>query len=250
MDAITNQRGARLRLTREFELVVAGRSIAVPHSVQRLLAFLAVAKGPLPRSRVAGQLWLDVPEWRALGNLRSALWRLRLIPPQVVRALDDRIGLAPEVHVDLAELQDVSARLIDGRRPPGWEQVSSLLMAHDLLPGWEEEWLYVERERFHELRLRALERACESLIDREDYPRAAQVVMAAIEAEPFRESTRRMLIRLYLQEGNRAEAVRSYRAFRDLMAEELGMEPSDQIRELVADLSPDRRTGNGAVTEA
>lgn len=227
---------ARLSLLREFQLLIGNRSIAVPHGVQRLLALLAVGGHPMTRSRVAGQLWPDVPEWRALGNLRSALWRLRRIPATIVRTFDERISLDPEVEVDLEELIELSVRMLADPDKVVLGRLSQLVQATEVLPDWGDEWLIVERERFRELRLHALERACESLLDMDDAPSALDAALAAVEAEPFRESAQRLLVRVHLSEGNRADALRAYLAYRDLVHRELGIEPSDLMEALVAPL--------------
>lgn len=226
----------QLSLTSEFQFLIGERSVAVPHGVQRLLAFLAVAGCPVPRSRVAGQLWLDVTEQRALGNLRSALWRLKGIPRAVVRTLDERLMLHPDIRVDVDELTDLSDRMLHSPDAAVLGGVLRLVAAGDILPSWEDEWLIVERERFRELRLRALERAGEALMTAGDYAAAARVGLAAVAAEPFRESAQRLLVRVHLSEGNRAAALRSYRTYRRLIGRELGIEPSELMTRLVANL--------------
>jgi DNA-binding SARP family transcriptional activator len=235
----------RLTLTTDFQLLIGSRNIRVPHGVQRLLAFLAIARIPVHRSRMAGQLWPDVAEWRALGNLRSALWRLRRVRSRVVRPVGEHLGLDPAVVVDLRELTELSLRLLDDD-PGAIHRVPDLVDATDVLPGWEDEWLVIERERFRELRLRALERACERMIVRGDTGRGVQACLAAVEAEPFRESAQRLLVRMHLVEGNRAAALRSYLAFRELVEHELGIQPSDLMDDLVAGL--ERRTQVGDVS--
>jgi DNA-binding SARP family transcriptional activator len=241
MGTSDSQLRARLSLVTEFQLQIDGRNVAVPHGVQRLLAFLAMVGQPVTRSRVAGQLWLDVPEWRALGNLRSVLWRLRRLPRRIVRSLDDRLSLDHDVEVDLAELTQLSTRLTDVPDPAALRRISTLMAATELLPGWEDEWIIVERERFRERRLHALERACEALLETGNHPGAVQAAMAATEAEPFRDSAQRLLVRVYLAEGNAAAALRAYHAYRDLMESELGIEPSERMRELIAGLGGRRK---------
>lgn len=226
----------RLRVTGEFQLVIGDRHLDVPPGVQRFLAYLAVAQQPVRRSRIAGELWPDVAEWRALGNLRSVLWRLRRIRNGAVRDLGDRLALDASVEVDLRLLTDLATRLLDVVDGPSLHRVAELVQASDILPGWEDEWLVIERERFRELRLRALERACEATIMRGDTDHGVQACLAAVEAEPFRESAQRLLVRMHLSDGNRAAALRSYLAFRDLVETELGIEPSDQMADLVAGL--------------
>jgi DNA-binding SARP family transcriptional activator len=71
--------GSSLRLLSEFQLLVDGRPISLPHSGERVLAFLGISQAPVSRARLAGSLWPDVADQRAHGDLRSALWRLRRI---------------------------------------------------------------------------------------------------------------------------------------------------------------------------
>ena len=214
-DSLIRSTRIRITLIREFQLLLGDASVAVPHGVQRLLALLAMAAQPISRSRLAGQLWLDVPEWRALGNLRSALWRLRRIGRPIVRSLDDRLVLDSEVEVDLFDLSRLMTQLTDEPDDRALSHLPEVVAATELLPGWEDEWIIVERERYREVRLHALERACEALLDRGGHAAAVEAALAAIRTEPFRDSAQRLLVRAYLDEGNRAAALRTYAAFRD-----------------------------------
>ena len=227
-------RSTRLRLLSEFQLLIDGDQIMVPRGVQRILAYLGIAARPVSRSRVAGQLWLDVPEWRALGNLRSALWRLRRIGNRMIRSMDDRIALAQEVDVDIVTINDLIGSLARSPCAADLERVPELVAAAELLPGWEDDWIIVERERYRELRVAALEQACQALVSGNDFSGAVQAALAAIESEPFRESPRRLLVRAYLADGNVAEAIRAFEMYRELIQTELGIQPSESMHMLVA----------------
>ena len=50
----------------------------------------------------------------------------------------------------------------------------------------------------------------------------------------MRESAHRLLIQVHLAEGNRAEAGRQYEIYRNLLATELGIEPSASIKHLLS----------------
>src|SRR2546428_362006 len=58
--------------------------------------------------------------------------------------------------------------------------------------------------------------------------------LAAVAAEPLRESSHRVLVEAHLSEGNQAEALRQYLHYRDLLRDNLGVEPSPRITSLVA----------------
>lgn len=107
---------------------------------------------------------------------------------------------------------------------------------HWLAADWYDDWLVVERERLRELRARALERVCERLTALRSFCSAIEAGLAAVHTEPLRESAHRCLIGVYLAEGNQAEALRAYRAYRDLLHHELALEPSARMEELIGGL--------------
>jgi DNA-binding SARP family transcriptional activator len=225
-----------LSLLGGFELRWAGRAVSVPRSGQRLLALLALHARSLERLWVAGTLWLDLPEERAGASLRSALWRLpRPGGTAMVDASATHLRLAGDVAVDLAEL---AARAGSLERPdvPGDLDLAPSLLASDLLPDWYEDWVVLERERFRQLRLHALEALCQRLTRARRFGQAVQAGLAAVAGEPLRESAHRTLIQAHLAEGNPGEALRQYRLYRRLLADELAIEPSAAIRQLVAPL--------------
>ena len=103
----------------------------------------------------------------------------------------------------------------------------------ELLPGWYDEWVLLERERLCQLRMHALEAWAGKLAAAGRYGEAIQAACAAVGVEPLRESAHRALVRVHLAEGNVAEAVRAYESFRALLAAELGVEPTAQMDALV-----------------
>src|SRR5262245_11240073 len=93
-----------VRLVDGFALSCDGRLVRLPISAQRLVAFLALVDRPIPRPRVAGTLWPDTTDGRAMGNLRSVLWRLRRRADGVISATDGLLMLAARVDVDAHDL--------------------------------------------------------------------------------------------------------------------------------------------------
>ncbi len=225
----------RLRLLSGFELTRDDEPVPLPLSAQRVLAFLALGSGRLHRVYVAGNLWLDASEERAGASLRTALWRLRRPGCRVVEATGTHVGLTPDVAVDVHDETRRAHRILDAREPAS-DDLACLCATGDLLPDWYEDWVILARERFRQVRLHALEQLCLSLAERGRYSEASEAGIAAVEAEPLRESAHRALIRAHLAEGNPGEAVRQYRLLRRMLATELGLEPSAEMERLVAGL--------------
>ncbi len=226
----------RLRLLGGFGLWRNGRSVPLTFGAQRLIAYLAIRGQWLLRTHVAGTLWPDAMEQRANASLRSTVWRLRSSDLALVETTKEHVRLAPGVSVDVRTAVALARRLQDdqqgGPDVDRWEDVLSV----DLLPDWYEDWVVFEREQILQLRLHALERLCERLTASGRFGQAVAAGLVAVSAEPLRESAQRALITAYLAEGNRWDALRQYRRYRQMLLAELGVEPTSQMERLMEGL--------------
>jgi len=225
----------KLQLLGNFAVLVAGSAVAVPPAGQRVLARLALGGGTATRSAVAGTLWPDHTQARAQANLRGAVWRM---PAAVRRRLvlgPSTVALGDGWDVDVADAERLARGL-----PAPEPETSAERFRHDLLPDWDEPWLLVERERYRQLRLHALEDLAEAELAWGCPLGAIDRALLAVTAEPLRESAQALLLRGHLAAGNRAAARAGYDAFRALLAEELGVAPSAELSALVAALGPGR----------
>jgi DNA-binding SARP family transcriptional activator len=229
---------ARISLLDGFSVHLPGDTpVAVeevlPHGVQRLVVRLCLA-GRHSRTALAGQLWPDAPEVRAHGSLRSALWKLQKVAPGLIAVSGEALVLSPRVRVDVRELVEWAHRAADPRYRVEDLGLPDTWFRGDLLPGWYDDWVLLERERLRQLRMHALELVAARLVDEGRHSRALQVAYAAVRAEPLRESAHRTVVRVHLAEGNVVEALRAYDTFRALLQEELGVVPTEQMTRLVA----------------
>lgn len=246
MDTMTPPQ-AHLSLLGGFRLRVEGTTISLPHNAQRLFAFLALYDRPLQRSFVSGSLWGDSTEQHAAGSLRSALWRLKGPTAQLIEHTVDHIGLSLSVIVDVRSGEALAHRVLDPAQDvDDFGDQYDRLLSLDLLPDWTEDWIIMERESYRQLRLRALESLCHRFSDKGLFGRAVQVGLAAVAGEPLRESARRALIQAHLGEHNVASAKREYDAYRTLLQEELDLEPSEDLLDLVRSPSTEIRADAGA----
>jgi DNA-binding SARP family transcriptional activator len=216
----------RLALLKGFELTRSGRAIPLSSGPQRLLAYLALNRRSLRRVHVAGVLWTDVPEDRAAGNLRSALWRLRLGGLDLVGAEGGSLTLSPQVMVDVQEAGRLAKFVLDPGADLSALGLDDLPFAGELLPGWCEDWVILERERQRQICLHLLEGLCQRWTKAGHYEQAVMAGLTAVAGEPLRESAHRALISAYLAEGNLVEAIRQYDYYRGILREELQLEPS------------------------
>jgi DNA-binding SARP family transcriptional activator len=222
----------RLNLCGTWRLSQDGRVVAMPSSAQRLVAFVSLNES-MSRAFAAGTLWPEVTEQRAHASLRSAAWRASRTAPGLLVAQGDRLGLGDDVAVDVQELRSIFARMLDDPDKDFDLSAWSDALTGDLLPGWYDDWVLVERERLRQMRIHVLESIARRLGDRHRYAEGIEVGMAAVAIAPLRESAHREVIRLHLAEGNVAEALRQFEVCAQLLRSDLGLEPSDLMIDLM-----------------
>jgi DNA-binding SARP family transcriptional activator len=232
--ALARRRG--LSLLGGWQLVVDGEVVALGGREQRLCALLALT-GTHARAQVAGTLWPESTDARALASLRRAVAQTHQRCPGLLAADRTSIGLAADVVVDVDILRAAVAAAAD---PDAGSDPSLLvaLVGEQLLPGWYDEWVEAHREELEHQRVGALERLAWRALEHGDTTLAEDAARAVAHAEPLRESASELLIRALLGRGDRAGAVRELERYRDVVGTELGVVPSPALAALVEDSAP------------
>lgn len=219
--------GWQLQLLGSWLLSCDGCALEVPVGTQRVLTLLAL-RGPMTRTNIAGVLWPDVDDRTASGRLRTMLWRLA-DGRELVRSRTGELLLAATIGLDVDNLRDAARSIEFGDDDVG----DTHLLETDLLPGWYDDWLVVDRERIRQVRLHALESLSGIRLRQGRHADAVDTALAAVACEPLRESAHRAVVRAHLAQGNKAEAHRHFARFRQMLRDELGVAPSEQFFELL-----------------
>ncbi|GGT53292.1 AfsR/SARP family transcriptional regulator [Streptomyces purpureus] len=233
MSTVTPPRPPQLRLLGQFRLESTAGPVDLCGNAQRLLAFVGL-RGHVSRSVLAGTLWPDATEEHARGSLRTTLWKLPHGDRPLVRCGGESVALTDALRVDARALAETALSVVRAEAPsPHGPMPMVLLGGGELLPGWDEDWVLVERERLRQLRLHALEALADGLTRQGSPGLALEAALASVRIEPLRESAHRAVVAAHLSEGNVIEAVRHYRAYRLLLRDELGLEPSAQLAGMI-----------------
>jgi DNA-binding SARP family transcriptional activator len=227
----------RVRLLGGFHVTSGDEEVDVPACAARLVAFVALHGMDVDRAWAASCLWLDKTEGRAQANLRSCLWRLGQCDVPLIAVQHNRLRLAPGVRVDLDDFSDIAVQLSNPATDLDPTAIDLAIFSAELLPDWYDEFVVMRRERLRQLRLHALEQLAERLRERGASVAALQIALTAVAAEPLRESAHRLVMRIHLDEGNVAEAVRQFRLLRDLLRDQLGISPSDAARAIISSVA-------------
>jgi SARP family transcriptional regulator, regulator of embCAB operon len=196
------------------------------------------------RDELFEALWGDGAPAAADGALRALLSKLRrtLGGDAVEGTTGLRLVLPADARVDLEAARDAIHRAESAVALGQWErawgasQVALFTARRGFLPGEEAPWIDDWRRTLDELYLRALEAyAVASLeIRGTELAAAERAGRELIRLVPFRESGHRYLMRALAEQGNTAEALRTYERLRETLREEFGIVPSAQIRQLHA----------------
>jgi hypothetical protein len=177
----------QLQLLGGFSLTADGETLSVPSDVRRLVAFLSLNRPSLPRSVVAGKLWSESTEDHASGSLRSALWRLRRVAPGLIGAEKILLSMHPGVALDVDQIIQAAETYGDpGIATSNATGININLLRRELLPGWYDDWVILERERLRQQSVHALESISHHLMKQRRFARAIDAAMSAIGIDPLR----------------------------------------------------------------
>jgi DNA-binding SARP family transcriptional activator len=193
-----------------------------------LLAYLAFyADRRHPRDVLAELLWPDEDPDATRPRLRQALASLRRVLQSPGDAPAREHDASPFVtdpagvqlnrarcFTDVMEFEEWLRSAAQGRSPE--ERIPPLsraveLYRGELLPGYYEEWIAPERERFLDQYVGALRRLADALAETADLEGAIACARRAVTADTLREESHRYLMRLYARADRRPELLRQYR---------------------------------------
>lgn len=218
--------------------------------VLALLTYLALCPGAHARSKLAGLFWSDVPEHKALDNLRFALWNLNeTLETNVFTA--DRLAVAwqtnPAVWLDAQELMDPQLAGGHAILTPEMlalrERVVDLyrgdLLADLELPGSVlfNEWLHLIRACLRATVVDALLLLADEYERRRELSRALAALRKLLALDPWREAAYRRMMRLLARSGQRAAALAQYKICQRVLRDELNVAPSPETTALWKRLS-------------
>lgn len=176
--------GLQVSVLGAFTLTHDGVAVALGVDARRVVAYLAVHRRPQPLATLAADLWAGVESDAALRLLDEAVADVDVPGLLVVDTLAGTVVLDSLVTVDLDEAMAL-VRLIP--EVAAHEVADTTLLRSDVLPSWTAPWIAVERERFRQLRLNALEDLSLRYSAAGDHAQAVALARIAVKAAPSRE---------------------------------------------------------------
>ncbi len=215
-----------VRLLGPVQFVGADGGVAdLPSSSQRRL--LAVLALHAPRSVRSGFLCqvLDITP----GALRTSIARLRR------NVGDDLLRTAVGGYRLVAEVDAVLACEELGHRADDPDRISVALerwRGPALEEFRDEAWAIGDATRLEEVRANAIEDLAELWLTGGEPERAIQVLDVQVVEHPLRDRAQGLLMRALACAGRQAEALRVFQSHRDHLADVVGLEPGEELRQI------------------
>ena len=244
--------GVSVRLLGPLEVERRGVPLALGGRAQRaLLARLLLdANRTVAIDRLIEDLWGEHAPASAVKMVHVYVSKLRKLLPDgmlVTRAPGYSLEIDPEA-LDLVRFE----RLRQAGRP----REALALWRGPALAEFDEPFAVVESARLEELHLAALEDRIDADLAAGRHAGLVGELEALVARNPLRERLRTQLMLARYRSGRQAEALAGYRELRELLATELGIEPSSALRDLerrvlqqdpMLDLAPAERPHRRAV---
>lgn len=200
-----------------------------------LLIYLLVTKQAHSREAIADMLWDATSTQQSLRNLRSLLHKIRPSLPEL-QVTRTQISYRPSraVTIDLTTLDETLA----GDDITALNQALTLYKG-ELADGFylEEatlfnEWLVIERERMRQRVWDGYRRICAAYSEQEAWDKGVETARRWVLLDELDEEVQRQLIQFLVADGQISAAVKQFEACRQILWDELGVEPEPATVEL------------------
>ena len=202
------------------------------------LFFYLLLHGPLERDEIALTFWPDAPTKKMRNSFHTTLYRLRQAVGEGVVVVEDGRYQVGDVDCwfDVEEFEALveRARLLppqDWQAEDLWRRALDLYEG-DFLPEVDRAWAIQHREALRETYLEVLEGIGRAHEMRHEFDEAIEWYQRALEIDELREDIHRRVMAAFAEAGRRSEALAQYETCRRIIADELGLSPSEETRQL------------------
>ena len=221
-----------VRLSGTFDIKYDGKPVTISsRAAQSLFAYLIVTAGTFHRrEKLAGIFWPDATEEKARAYLRHEIWRIRNVIPSSNLLLSNSFGITFNSSIDY--WLDVQA-LEKLTEAASTDNLMAALANYEreLLPGFYEEWIVIEREHLQSVYEHKMARLLELLESQKRWQDILDWAEQWILFGHTPETAYQALMSTYDALGDRAKVASTYeRCVQALRV--LDLEPSEQTRAL------------------
>lgn len=229
-----------VRLLGEISVIPDASPSVIPRGASApILAFLALAEGRLVATEALIDAVWDIPPETARNAIQVAVSRLRRGLGNGL-ILGNRHGYrlsAAVLRIDIVEaeqlLKQALVHLGEGRFGSAFDlsEKSAQLFVGEPLAGLKSSAAVAARQRAREVRSAVAIVRARSLLKLGQPMQASAVLREEISREPLNEAAYALIMEALVLSGRGPDALRSYDALRQVLADELGVSPSQEVEE-------------------
>jgi basic membrane lipoprotein Med (substrate-binding protein (PBP1-ABC) superfamily)/DNA-binding SARP family transcriptional activator len=235
------------RVLGPLEAMIDGRSVPLGPPKQRaVLAILVLHAGDIVSTdQLIDLAWGEQPPRTATHSIQIYVSDLRRVlerDGEPAAILTRPPGYELTADPDTIDARRFERLLRRGARDlEAGDPAAAALVTREALGLWRgaplsdfayEEFAQADIRRLEALHIDALEQLAAAELESGQERAALTAIGSAIDEDPLRERSRELQIVALYRAGRRPEALRAYEAFRALLADELGLEPSPALRQL------------------
>ncbi|MCA2228729.1 AfsR/SARP family transcriptional regulator [Nonomuraea aurantiaca] len=231
------------RILGPLEVTIAGQEVPIPAGKHRslLAALLLRVNSPVSMEELSDYIWSGAPPANARGAVQTYVARLRTslqMPGLIVTQRDGYSIEMPEFALDLHRFRGLVARAETLTRSGSAAQAALLRQALSLWRGPALANVPSERLRsmaaqsLGEERLNALERRIDAELSLGRHRQMLAELRALTAEHPLHERLQGQLMTALHRSGRYAEALESFRRLRQVLHDELGIEPGEDLQRL------------------
>jgi DNA-binding SARP family transcriptional activator/predicted ATPase len=228
----------KIHLLGQFKLLAGDQEIELPsRPAQSLFAYLVLNAGVTHRrEKLASLIWPEANKNNARSYLRQALWRMR-------KALENgSLNWSDYLHITDIDVSfndqsdywlDADQLLAAAKSDSVDEMIQGLdLYRGELLPGFYEEWVILERERMQSAYHQKTNLLLDNLVQNAQWDEALKWAEQWIRLGYSPEPAFRALMLAYAGLGDQTMVSATYQRCREALDRELGLDPSPETKRL------------------
>ncbi|MCC6297935.1 MAG: tetratricopeptide repeat protein [Anaerolineales bacterium] len=237
----------KIRAFGRAEVVANGRAVNVSdwrtQSVRDLFFYFLYVQEPLTKEQTANVLWSDIEDPQAIRKrfkheiywLRRAVGRHAVVFEEDLYRFNREIDYEYDVEAFESYLKHAQQSL-DVIERIGFYRKAVELVEGPYLSELDADWVLLERERLGRIYRSALDELAHLYLETNQLQDCLDICNLALNQDRYNELIYQLGMRAYAAMGDRASVVRCYQEYKTLLADGLGLEPSEEIELIFREL--------------
>lgn len=238
----------KIRALGRAEVTFNGRAINVSdwrsQSARDLFFFFLNKQETMTKEQISHELWHEIENAQILKTrFKQDIYRLRKAVGRNAIVFEDEYyrfnrDIDYEYDVEAFESYLQRARRVDDilERIGYYRKAVSLYEGH-YLSDVHDDWVLIERQRLKVLYISALEDLARLYLDMNQLQDCLEICKLVMVEDRYNETIYQLEMRAYAAQGDRAAVARRYKEYKTILADDLGLAPSEETESVYRELT-------------